>query len=71
MELEGLLQRFWLDFGPNLKGNLEPSWLQNLKNEGAKTMSIKHIEKVNFLNHLGPHQSPSGVTRRDPLESGF
>ena len=39
MDLERLLEGFWMDFGPKLGGKLGPSWHQNLKNEGTKTMS--------------------------------
>ena len=36
-----LLGRFWVDFGSKLGGKLGPSWHQNAKNEGPKTMSKK------------------------------
>ena len=37
-----LLGRFLVDFGPKLGAKLVPSWHQNRKNEGPKTMSKKH-----------------------------
>ena len=40
-----LLDRFWSDFGPKLGGKLGPSWHQNLKNGGPKTMSKKVRQK--------------------------
>ena len=39
MDLGGLSERFGEDFGSKLGGKLGPSWHQNLKNEGTKTMS--------------------------------
>ena len=36
---KSVFDRFWIDFGPNLGGKLGPSWHQNPKNEGTKTMS--------------------------------
>ena len=41
LNFEGLLDRFWADFGPKLGGKLGPSWHQNLKKSGPKTMSKK------------------------------
>ena len=41
MNFEGLLDRFWADFRPKLGGKLGPSWHQNLKKSGPKTMSKK------------------------------
>ena len=46
MDLGGLLERFWVYFGSKLGGKLEPSWHQNQKNEGTKTMSKKVMQKV-------------------------
>ena len=37
---------FWVDFGSKLGGKLGPSWHQNLKNGGPKTMSKKVWQKV-------------------------
>ena len=37
-----LLGRFLVDFGSKLGGKLEPSWHQNPKNWGTKTMSKNH-----------------------------
>ena len=45
MNFEGLLDRSWVDFGPKLGGKLGPSWHQNLKNGGPKTMSKKVKQK--------------------------
>ena len=42
LEFGGLLGRFLVDFGSKLGGKLRPSWHQNQKNEGPKTMSKKH-----------------------------
>ena len=41
-----LLDRFWSDFGPKLGGKMGPSWHQNLKNGGPKTMSKKELKKM-------------------------
>ena len=43
MQLGRLLGRFLVDFGSNLGGKLEPSWHQNLKNGGPKTMSKNEL----------------------------
>ena len=39
IDLGWLLDRFLIDLGPKLGGKMEPSWDQNLKNGGPKTMS--------------------------------
>ena len=39
IDLGWLLDRFFIDLGPKLGGKMEPSWDQNLKNGGPKTMS--------------------------------
>ena len=39
MDVGRLLDRFLIDFGTILGGKLAPSWHQNPKKEGAKTMS--------------------------------
>ena len=39
------MERFGVDFGFKLGGKLGPSWHQNLKNEGTKTMSKNMWEK--------------------------
>ena len=39
MDVGRLLDRFLLDFGTILGGKLAPSWHQNQKKEGTKTMS--------------------------------
>ena len=46
MDLGGLWERFWMDFFPKFGGKLGPSWHQNLKNDGTKTMSKKHVGKM-------------------------
>ena len=42
MDFRGLLARFWEDFGTKLGGKLGPSWHQNPKKRGTKTISKKH-----------------------------
>ena len=42
MDFGGLLERFWSDFGPKLGGKLGPSWHQNRRKWGTKTMSKNH-----------------------------
>ena len=42
LEFGSLLGRFSVDFGSKLGGKLMPSWYQNRKNEGPKTMSKNH-----------------------------
>ena len=39
MDVGRLLDRFFIDFGTVLGGKLAPSWHQNPKKEGTKTMS--------------------------------
>ena len=39
MDFGWLLDRLLIDFGPALGGKLAPSWHQNPKKEGTKTMS--------------------------------
>ena len=39
MDVGRLLDRFLVDFGTILGGKLAPSWHQNPKKEGTKTMS--------------------------------
>ena len=39
MDVGRLLDRFLIDFGTVLGGKLAPSWHQNPKKEGTKTMS--------------------------------
>ena len=39
MDVGRLLDRFFIDFGSVLGGKLAPSWHQNPKKEGTKTMS--------------------------------
>ena len=41
-----LLERFWVDFGSKLGGKLGPSWHENLKNGGPKTMSKNELKKM-------------------------
>ena len=41
LDFAALFGRFWVDLGAKLGGKLEPSWYQNLKNRGPKTMSKK------------------------------
>ena len=41
-----LLGRFLVDFGTKLGGKLGPSWHQNPKNEGTKTMSKNVMKKL-------------------------
>ena len=40
------LDRFWSDFGPKLGGKMGPSWHQNLKNGGPKTMSKNELQNL-------------------------
>ena len=54
MDLGGLLERFWVDFGPKLGGKLGPSWHQNLKNEGSKMMSKNMMKKLTRLIPKSP-----------------
>ena len=42
MDFGGLLDRFWSDSGPKLGAKLEPSWHQNRRKRGTKTMSKNH-----------------------------
>ena len=39
MDFRWLLERSWGDLGPKLGAKLGPSWDENLKNGGSKTMS--------------------------------
>ena len=46
MDFEGLLERSWGDLGPKLGAKLGPSWDENLKNGGSKTMSKNGLYKT-------------------------
>ena len=41
LKFGALLRRCWVDFGAKLGGKLDPSWHQNLRKRGPKTMSKK------------------------------
>ena len=46
MDVGRLLDRFLIDFGTVLGGKLAPSWHQNPKKEGTKTMSKNEWLKI-------------------------
>ena len=50
---------FWSDFGSKMGAKTEPSWYQNLKNEGSKTMSKKWLQKCWFLKPSKPEIAKS------------
>ena len=45
MDFGWLLDRFLVDFEPKLGAKLGPSWHQNLRKWGTKTMSKNHQKK--------------------------
>ena len=70
MHLGWLLERFWVDFGAKLGVELEPSWHQNLRKWGTKTMSKNYQKSGAAMVRSGPQWS--GVlapkeSLRDPL----
>ena len=50
MDIGRLLGRFLVDYGTILGGKLAPSWHQNLKKEGTKTMSKNEWLKTHAGN---------------------
>ena len=46
MDLGRLLERFWMDCGLKLRGKLKPSWQQNLKTDGSKTISKTTLKTI-------------------------
>ena len=46
MDFGWLLERSWGDLGPKLGAKLGPSWDENLKNGGSKTMSRNVLYKT-------------------------
>ena len=59
MDSGWLLERFGIDFGSKLGGKLGPSWHQNLKNGGPKTMSKKDLKKMSASR--ASHEGNEGV----------
>ena len=52
-----------VDFGPKFGDKLGPGYL---KNERAKMMSTKIMQKVEFFSYLGPLPEPPGGRTRTP-----
>ena len=70
LDFGALLGRFWVDLVPKLGGKLDPSWYQNLKNWGPKTMSKKSSKKggarwsgkIKKFGLAAP-KNPSGISK--------
>ena len=70
MDLGRLLDRFGMDFGSKLGGKLQPTWDQNRKNDGTKTMSRKWLKKLIWGGILGPIKQKQVIGGYD-LRSGW
>ena len=68
MDVGRLLDRFFIDFGTVLGGKLAPSWHQNPKKEGTKTMSKNEWLKT----HAGVREGRRGAAKElgsEPLKT--
>ena len=68
MDVGRLLDRFLVDFGTVLGGKLAPSWHQNPKKDGTKTMSKNEWSKTHARTRECPRRAAREM-RSGPLKT--